>query len=32
MRISPVEGLGDYDEVDYFGALTAREAVKVRTA
>ena len=29
MRLFPVPGLGDYDEIDYFGAFTAKEATKL---
>ena len=29
MRIFPVEGLGDYDDLDYYGAFTAKEAAKL---
>jgi NCS1 family nucleobase:cation symporter-1 len=32
MRIFPVEGLGAYDEVDYYGAFTAKEAAKLGIA
>lgn len=32
MLLFPVDGLGDYDEVDYFGAFTAKEAAKLGVA
>ena len=32
MRLFPVAGLGDYDEIDYFGAFTAKEAAKLGVA
>lgn len=29
MKLFPVKGLGEYDDVDYFGAFTAKEAAKL---
>jgi NCS1 family nucleobase:cation symporter-1 len=32
MHLFPVPGMGEYDEIDYFGAFTAKEATKLGVA